>query len=122
LVLRIVGMIAERDSLEWGWGTARATLIRAWDYHPPHEVVSLVDRMVTHGMRCVMHEQGIPSALDDAIAAYAPGWTHLPTAHMIERIAYHVARLHADAHTLAPAVRNTLVSAWAAVMTAGAER
>jgi hypothetical protein len=127
LVMRVLETMVARDPdlSDRIWIRSYDTLARAWDYHPPHVVVSLVDRMVTHGMRCVMHEQGIPSALDDAIAAYAPGWTHLPTAHMIERIARHVAYL--CAHADDPAIsrdsrRERLISAWASVIAAGAER
>jgi hypothetical protein len=124
LVMRIVEMIAEQESLEWGWVNARATLIQAWRYQPPHVVVSLVDRMVTHEMHRLMHEQGIPGALDDAIAAYAPDWDHLPTAHMIERIVYHVAHLcaHADDLTISRNKRESLISAGAWVIAASAER
>ena len=58
----------------------------------------------------------------DAIAACAPIWTHLPTALVIERIAHHVAHLHEHAHTIDSLNRNTLVSAWAQVIAAGADR
>jgi hypothetical protein len=118
LMMRIVEMIAERDSSEsdWVWSDARATLIRAWDHLPPHVVVSLFDRVVTRGIRRRYYPIG------DAITACAPGWTHLPTAHMIARIAHHVAHLHTHAHTLAPYERDTLVAAWASVIAAGADR
>jgi hypothetical protein len=126
LVMRIVEMIAERDSSERVWGSARATLLRAWNYHPPHVVGSLVDRLVTRTTsRLAQDGPGSPLASWEVLpitAAFAPGWIHLPTAHMIERIAHHMARLHAHAHTLDPSSRDTLVAAWASVVTAGAAR
>jgi hypothetical protein len=112
LVMRVLETTVARNPSERIWDDgARDTLARAWDYQPPHMVVSLVDRMVTHGM------------IPDAIAAYAPGWTHLPTAHMIEHIAHHVAYLcaHADDPTISRYRRETLISAWASVIAAGAE-
>jgi hypothetical protein len=116
LVLRIVEMITERDSSKWVWIAARATLTRTWDHLPPHVVVSLFDRVVTRGMRRRYYPIG------DAITACAPGWIHLPTALVIERIAHHVAHLHAHARTLDPTTRDTLVAFWASVIAAGADR
>jgi hypothetical protein len=126
LVLRIVKIIAEQDSLEWAWCNARATLIRAWDYHPHNVVVSLLDRLLTHAMNGLVNEKEkwfqMASMADHAIAAFAPGWDHLPTAQVLERIAHHVAHLHAHAHTMPPTTRDQLVAAWAHVIAAGAER
>jgi hypothetical protein len=111
LVWRVVETMGARDPSDRVWGGAHDTLARAWDYQPPDVVVSLVDRMVTHRM------------IPDAIATYAPGWDHLPTAHMIERIAHHVAHLCAHAYdpTISRYRLETLISAWASVIAAGAK-
>jgi hypothetical protein len=123
LVWRVVETMGARDPSDRVWGGAHDTLARAWDYQPPDVVVSLIDRMVTNGMHQLIHKPGIPSALDDAIAAYAPGWVHLPTAHMIARIAHHVAHLRdlASDPTITRYRHETLIAAWAAVIAAGAE-
>jgi hypothetical protein len=124
LVVGVLAIIADRTSSGWVWNND--TLIRSWDYLPPHVVVSLVDQLVTRATDRLAKDEPYrslgPWGVQPIIVAFAPGWTHLPTAHMIERIAHHVARLHAHAHTLAPAVRNTLVFAWAAVIMVGVER
>jgi hypothetical protein len=44
-VLRIVAIIAERDSSEWIWNNAHATVVQAWRSLPPNVVVS-------HGRLC----------------------------------------------------------------------
>jgi hypothetical protein len=126
LVMDIVGMIAARDSLEWVWNHARATLEQAWDYLPPHVVGSLVDRLVTRATNRFAKDEPyrppIRLGVQHIITAFAPIWTHLPTPQVIERIAHHVARLHVHARTLDPSSRDTLVAAWASVVTAGAAR
>jgi len=126
VVMRVVEtMVAQDPNLsERTWSGARDTLGRAWDYQPPHVVVSLIDRMVTNGMHSLLtHKKCITHKLHDVIAAWAPGWTHLPTAHMIERITHHVAYLCAHAYdftsTCGP---DLLISAWAQVIAAGAEQ
>jgi hypothetical protein len=126
LVLRVVAIIADRDSSESIWADAHETLIRAWRSLPPHMVVFLVDRLLTRatnrlakaGPFSPLGLWGVPQI----IAAFAPIWTHLPTPQGIERIAYHVAHLHAHAHTMTPTTRDTLVAAWASVIAAGAAR
>jgi hypothetical protein len=130
LVLRVVAIIAKREeSWEWIWAEAHETLIRAWDHLPPHVVRSLIDQLLTHVMNGLVNEKkfekwfGRVSMAKAAIAAFAPGWAHLPTAHMIERIAHHVAHLcaHADDPAISRYRRDTLISAWARVIAAGAE-
>jgi hypothetical protein len=132
LVMHVVERIAERDPSGWVWAGAHATLLRAWDYLPPHVVVSLVDRLVTRAMNGLANEATIGDRVDmmsmaeAAIAAFAPIWTHLPTPQVIDRIAHHVARLdkhaHALAYGLAPGVQSRPIAAWASVIAAGADR
>jgi hypothetical protein len=129
LGMRILEIIAKRkDSPEWIWNGFHETLAPAWDHLPSHVVVSLIDRLVTHGMHRLANEADsedrvqMGSMAEAAIAAFAPIWTHLPTPQVIDRIAHHVAYLHAHAHTLAPSRRNKLVDSWASVIAAGAER
>jgi hypothetical protein len=123
LVLRIVEMIAERDPSEWVWDSSHETLARAWDHLPSHVVVSLIDRLLTHVTNRATNDSTSGVMAQAAIAAaLAPGWTYLPSPQVIERIAHHVAHLHAHAHSIDPSSRNTLVAAWARVIVAGADR
>jgi len=126
LVLRIVAMIAERDSAESIWDGFHETLVPAWDHLPSHMVMPLVDRLVTHETNRLAKAGPfsllIPWEVQRIIAAFAPIWTHLPTPQVIQRIAHHVAHLHAHAHSMNPSSRDTLVSVWASVVTAGAAR
>ena len=121
LVFGVVETIAERMASDWVWRGSRATLTSAWDYQPPHVVLSLIDRLVTRLMHSLATE-GECTVNEDVITALVPGWTYLPTPLMCERITHYVAHLHAHAHTLAPEVLNSLVSAWAEVIAAGANR
>jgi hypothetical protein len=124
LVMRVVETMDERGVSEQIWADAHETLRRAWDYLPPHVVVSLVDRLVTRATNQLAQDAPPLDAwqVRRIIAAFAPIWTHLPTAQVIARIAHHVAHLHAHAHTIYPGRRDELVAAWAHVIAAGAER
>jgi len=131
LVVRVLAIIADRVSSGAEWDNE--TLIRSWDYLPPHVVVSLVDRLVTRATDRLAKD-GSSSPLGpysrlglwevvQIIAAFAPLWTHLPTAQAIERIAHHVSQLGKHAHTLNNrSRRDMLVAAWARVIAASAER
>jgi hypothetical protein len=128
LVARVLATIADQTVSERVWDRCSGTLIRAWDYQPRDVVVSLIDRLLTHAMNGLVNEKkfekrfGMVSMAEAAIAAFAPGWDHLPTAQVLERITHHVAHLHAHAHTIGTYSRDTLVAAWASVVTAGAAR
>jgi hypothetical protein len=128
LVMRVVETMDERGVSEQIWADAHETLRRAWDYLPPHVVVSLVDRLVTRAMNGLVDEANhkkrmeMVSMAKATIAAFAPIWTRLPTPLAIERIARHVAHLHAHACTLDRFTRDMLVFTWAWVIAAGAER
>jgi hypothetical protein len=125
LVMRVMEIIAERDSSDVVWTDAHQTLIRAWNHLPPDVVVSLVDRLVTratNGLAKEAYSSLTPWEVQRIIAAFAPIWTYLPTAQVIARIAHHVAHLDEHARTMLPTTRDTLVAAWASVIAAGMER
>jgi hypothetical protein len=124
LVMRIMEIIAKRDPSDVVWVDSGDTLTQAWHHLPPQAVVHLIDWLLTRTMARSVDGTSVAAqfAAEGIIPALVPGWTYLPAEQVIERIAHHVAHLHAHARTLDSSTRDRLVAAWASVIAAGMER